>query len=121
MQRHVAAVPERDRRAIAGAVHVLDRFHVMQQFGKALDEIRAEEPRQLKRDGYEPVLKHSRWCLLKRPENLTVKQTVKLSELVQVQPAERAGVPAAGRLSTVLGVRQSDAGPASSWTNGRSG
>jgi transposase len=42
------------------AVHVLDRFHVMQQFGKALDEIRAEESKRLVRDGYEPVLKRSR-------------------------------------------------------------
>jgi transposase len=65
------------------AVHVLDRFHVMQQFGKALDEIRAEESKRLVRDGYEPVLKKSRWCLLKRPENLTDKQTVKLSELLK--------------------------------------
>ena len=29
------------------------------------------------------MLKHSRWCLLKRPENLTEKQTVKLAELLQ--------------------------------------
>ena len=65
------------------AVHVLDRFHVMQKFGKALDEIRAEEVKRLKRDGYEPVLKRSRWCFLKRPENLTAKQTVKLSELLK--------------------------------------
>ena len=65
------------------AVHVLDRFHVMQKFGKALDEIRAEEARRLKRDGYEPVLKRSRWCFLKRPGNLTEKQTVKLSELLK--------------------------------------
>jgi transposase len=65
------------------AVHVLDRFHVMQQFGKALDEIRAEESRRLLRDGYEPVLKKSRWCFLKRPEHLTDKQTVKLSELLR--------------------------------------
>ena len=65
------------------AVHVLDRFHVMQKFGKALDEIRAEEAKRLKRDGYEPVLKRSRWCFLKRPENLTEKQTVKLSELLK--------------------------------------
>jgi transposase len=68
---------------LAGAVHVLDRFHVMQQFGKALDEIRAEESKRLVRDGYEPVLKRSRWCFLKRPENLTKKQTVKLSELLK--------------------------------------
>ena len=73
------------------AVHVLDRFHVMQEFGKALDEIRAEEVRRLKRDGYEPVLKRSRWCFLKRPENLTEKQTVKLSELLKSNlRAERA-------------------------------
>jgi transposase len=65
------------------AVHVLDRFHVMQKFGKALDEIRAEEAKRLKRDGYEAVLKRSRWCFLKRPENLTDKQTVKLSELLK--------------------------------------
>ena len=65
------------------AVHVLDRFHVMQKFGKAMDEIRAEEAKRLERDGYEPVLKKSRWCLLKRPENLTDKQTVKLSELLK--------------------------------------
>jgi transposase len=65
------------------AVHVLDRFHVMKQFGKALDDIRAAEAKRLERDGYEPVLKRSRWCFLKRPENLTDKQTVKLSELLK--------------------------------------
>ena len=29
------------------------------------------------------MLKHSRWCLLKRGENLTEKQAVKLAELLQ--------------------------------------
>src|SRR4051812_7805537 len=71
------------RQRMGGAIHVLDRFHIMKQFGKALDEIRAEEAKRLKRDGYEPVLKKSRWCLLKRPENLTDMQTVKLSELLK--------------------------------------
>jgi transposase len=65
------------------AVHVLDRFHIMSHFNKAIDEIRADEARRLKQDGYEPVLKHSRWCLLKRPENLTTRQTVKLAEVVK--------------------------------------
>jgi transposase len=68
---------------LSKAVHVLDRFHIMQKFGKALDEIRAEETRQLKRDGYEPVLTKSRWCLLKRPENLSDQQSVKLAELLK--------------------------------------
>jgi transposase len=65
------------------ATHILDRFHVMQQFGKALDEIRAEEAKRLVRDGYEPVLKKSRWCFLKRPATLTDKETVKLSEVLK--------------------------------------
>ena len=47
------------------AVHVLDRFHVMQQFSKAIDQIRADEVKRLEREGYEPVLRKSRWCLLK--------------------------------------------------------
>jgi transposase len=65
------------------AVHVLDRFHIMAKMNKAIDEVRAAEAKRLKRDGYEQKLKHSRWCLLKRPENLTEKQTVKLSEVLK--------------------------------------
>ena len=65
------------------AVHVLDRFHIMKKMNEAIDEVRRGEARRLAEDGYEPVLKHSRWCLLKRPENRTEKETVKLSELLQ--------------------------------------
>jgi transposase len=65
------------------AIHVLDRFHIMAKMNKAIDEVRAAEAKRLDRDGYEPVLKNSRWCLLKRKENLTEKQAVKLSELLQ--------------------------------------
>lgn len=52
-----------------------DRFHIMQKMSKAIDKVRAGEARQMKADGYEEILKHSRWCFLKRPENLTDKQT----------------------------------------------
>jgi transposase len=65
------------------AVHVLDRFHIMKKMNEAIDQVRRSEARQLEKDGYEPVLKHSRWCLLKRRENLTEKQTVKLAELLK--------------------------------------
>jgi transposase len=65
------------------AIHVLDRFHVMSKMNKAIDEVRAAEAKRLERDGYEPVLKHSRWRLLKRKENFTEKQAVKMSELLQ--------------------------------------
>jgi transposase len=66
-----------------GAIHVLDRFHIMKQLGKAIDDIRAAEAKRLRSDGFEPLLTHSRWCLLKRPENLTDRQTVKLDELLK--------------------------------------
>lgn len=70
------------RDCVQHAVHVLDRFHIMQRMNKAIDEVRASEARRLKEEGKE-VLKHARWCLLKRPENLTDRQAVKLSELLQ--------------------------------------
>lgn len=70
--------------ACAGqAVHVLDRYHGMAQMNKAIDAVRAAEAKRRKADGHEPVLKHSRWLLLKRPENLTDNQTAKLTELLR--------------------------------------
>lgn len=64
------------------AVQIPDRFQVMKKFGEQLDQVRATEARQMTADGDEPVWKHSRWCLLKRREKLTDKQTVKRKELL---------------------------------------
>jgi transposase len=50
---------------------------------KALDEVRAGEARRLAQDGYEPVLKRTRWCVLKRKTNLTGKQRFRLRELLR--------------------------------------
>jgi transposase len=65
------------------AIHILDRFHIVARLNKALDEIRAAEAKALARQGYEPILKRSRWCFLKREENLTDSQQVKLADLLQ--------------------------------------
>jgi len=65
------------------AIHVLDRFHIAMHMNKAIDEVRAKESRELKAKGLTPILTHSRWCLLKRPENLTATQEVKLSDLLR--------------------------------------
>jgi len=64
------------------AVHVLDRYHVVAKLNKAIDEVRAKEARELARNGFEPVLKHTRFCFLKRPENLTANQDVKLRDVL---------------------------------------
>ena len=45
--------------------------------------MRAQEARTLRAQGREAVLTHTRWCLLKRPQNLTEKQEVKLAELLR--------------------------------------
>ena len=64
------------------ALNILDRFHIVAKLNKALDEVRAGEARQLVKDGYQPVLKKSRWCLLKHKENLTDNQRIKLREVL---------------------------------------
>jgi len=71
------------KESVPKATHVLDRFHVMRKISEKIDRVRAQEVRQLKQDGYEPILTQSRWCLLKRPENLTDSQSLKLQELLK--------------------------------------
>lgn len=65
------------------ALNILDRFHIMKNMNAAIDEVRRTEVAELRRDGYEPILKHSRWCPLKRRENLTEPQAAKLAELLK--------------------------------------
>lgn len=65
------------------ALNILDRFHVVAKLNEAIDAVRASEARRMVKDGYEPVLKGSRWCLLKRPENLTDGQRLRLRDLVR--------------------------------------
>lgn len=71
------------RERAGSALNILDRFHIVARLNKALDEVRAVEHRTIKENGYEPLLTKSRWLLLKRPENLTEKQDVKLGQLLK--------------------------------------
>jgi transposase len=68
------------------AMNILDRYHIASKMNKALDEVRTKETRALatraRSQGAKVVLTHSRWCLLKRPENLTERQSVKLKDLL---------------------------------------
>ena len=73
---------------IGQAVHILDRFHIVarlraQGIKDEVDEVRAQEHRKMKEEGYEPLLTKSRWLLLKRKETLTKGQEIKLKDLVQ--------------------------------------
>lgn len=71
------------KKKLPEALHVLDRFHIVANLNKALNEIRAAEARKLRQDGYEEVLKHTKYCFLKNQENLTPNQKTKLSDVLQ--------------------------------------
>jgi transposase len=64
------------------AVHVLDRFHVMQLLSKAIDKVRREEVRRLRAAGRPAFLSKARWVLLKRRENRTSDERGRLRQLL---------------------------------------
>ncbi len=68
---------------IPQATHLLERFHIVAKMNRAIDEVRAKEARQLKKDGGKPVLSHTRRCLLKRPFRLGEKQKGRLAALLR--------------------------------------
>ena len=65
------------------ALHILDRFHMVANMNKALDEVRAGESRRIAFEGRIPVLKKSRWLLLKRGDNLPTEQRFRLRDLLR--------------------------------------
>ena len=71
------------REKCSEALHILDRFHIVAKMNKALDEVRAGESRRMAREGFLPVLKKSRWLLLKREENLKAEQRFRLRDLLR--------------------------------------
>ena len=71
------------REKCSEALHILDRFHIVAKMNKALDETRAGESRRIASEGGVPVLKKSRWLLLKREENLKTEQRFRLRDLLR--------------------------------------
>lgn len=69
------------RERLAGALHILDRFHIRQQLNKAVDAVRQEEARALAEAGLKPRLKKLRWALLKNRKNWTRKERQRMRQL----------------------------------------
>jgi transposase len=101
------------------AVHVLDRFHVMAKMSAAIDDVRAKEVKQLKAKNKQPLLAATRWCLLKRPENLTEAQEIKLKELLAT--SRPSGPTCSRKISSSSGATFPRRGRASSSTPGAGG
>lgn len=72
------------RRRCSTAIHVLDRFHVMQLLSKAVDTVRREEVRTLRAAGRPALLTKTRWLLLKRRENLSREERGRLRRLLSI-------------------------------------
>jgi transposase len=68
---------------LPAALNVLDRFHIVKKLGEAVDQVRREEVKSLKAEGFEPVLSNARYSFLKRNANLTSKQSSKLTEVLK--------------------------------------
>ena len=66
--------------AMPNASQTVDRFHVMQLFSKATDRVRLEEARSSEEKG--ALLRGTKHCWLKRPENLTARQAGKKASLM---------------------------------------
>jgi transposase len=71
------------REKCSEALLILDRFHIVAKMNKALDEVRAGESRRMASEGGTPLLKKSRWLLLKRQENLKTEQRFRLRDLLR--------------------------------------
>ena len=63
------------------ALHILDRYHIVANLSKALDQVRAEEAKKLKKAGWD-ILKRSRWLLLRRRKRLSGRQRHKLHQIL---------------------------------------
>lgn len=71
------------RKRAGHCLHVLDRFHIVAHLSKAIDKVRASEARELAKRGRGELLKHSRWAILRRPENRTDDDESKLADILR--------------------------------------
>jgi transposase len=71
------------RERIPGAEVVYDKFHLIQNYNKVIDEVRRREWRKARADE-KPVIKGRRYILLKNPENRTERDNERLAELIDL-------------------------------------
>ena len=71
------------RERLPGAEIVFDRFHLMMNLGKAIDQVRREEFKKAEGDDRRAI-KGQRYNLLRNKENLTGKQSLDLRKLLEM-------------------------------------
>ena len=65
------------------ALNILGHFRIAKKLNQAVDQVRRDEAKRLREEGYEPILRHSHCSFPKRLSNLTAKQPEKLTEVLQ--------------------------------------
>lgn len=68
-------------RWVPGALRILDRFHIVKNLNKAIEDIRREETRARAEAGLEPLLKKMRWAFLKKRRNWTRSQRRRMRQI----------------------------------------
>jgi transposase len=66
------------------ALNILDRFHIKKHLNEAVDQTRRDEVKKLKEQGFEDVLKGSRYLFLYNRVNMIGKGLTKLKDLLKL-------------------------------------
>ena len=88
--------------AMPAAAQTVDRFHVMQLLGRAVDRTRCAEARSS--DEKRALLRGTKYCWLKRPENLTERQAAKKAALAPMRLLTARACAMAEEMRAIYGL-----------------
>jgi transposase len=103
---YITAVQE----ALPDATIVLDRFHVARQYRNAVDELRKQEVRRLRKElpkAAQDDLKHTLWPFRKRAADLDVEEQARLAGLFAHSPTLQQAYRLREQLTTIFDTARS--------------
>jgi len=103
---YITAVEE----VLPAATIVLDRFHVARHYRDAVDELRKQEVRRLKKElptDAAETLKHTLWPFRKRSTNLDAAEQERLDGLLAYSPTLRMAYTLREQLTTIFDTARS--------------
>ena len=97
---------------LPNAAIVIDRFHVAQHYRDAVDQLRKQEVRRLKKELPKTTaddLKHTLWPFRKRADDLDTAEQVRLDALLASSPALQQAYTLREQLTTIFDTARSKA------------
>ena len=86
------------------ALHILDRFHIVANMNKALDNVRAEETSRMKREGRAPGPQEIPLAAAPPQRESRRRPALPVARSPPLQPQDRPCLPSQGSLSATLGI-----------------